>query len=261
MKTLLCLASLAFALAACSAESETPELGDEVGSSEGALSYVPGQYEVDALLKDLQAGKFNGKTFNQFVDPNVGVYSVNRPGGVFDQVTFSKAPSNDEFTWGMAKRQLETFAITKDYRRVIPGRYSCETDNGTFPVTVEDPKTGKPVKIATGLKMFIHRWQPGGVALLNPVSSTIEDHGKYGLENPNTASFKKKLADAKAFEKNISVKVVVPALILNKKDAAGKPIPSNPGGAKDLSLDLYFGRINGVWKLLVVDTAAYDCSA
>jgi len=213
-------------------------------------------YEVDALIKDLKAGKFNAGSLNNFIDANAGAYVIHRP-GAFDDIYYSKRADESPYTWGVVRSELFTFAMTDFNRRAIP-KFQCEN---IFKATVEDPATGKNVNITTGIKMFIHRWQPGGVQLMNPVSDVLNDRAKYGLVNPADAAHKKALADAKAFEKNISVKVVVPALIFNKKDAQGKAIPSNPGGANGAPISLYFGRVNGVWKLLVADVAEYSCEA
>jgi len=253
------LLGVSFAITGCAADSSEEDASVSDAASEEELKATPGQYEVDSLIKDLTAGNFTGTTINSFVDPTVGVHLVYRNAGIYDQLTHTTEVKLDN-EWGSALSNLTTVQMTKDYRRVIPS-FSCEDDNGNiFRATVTDPKTGKDVKITTGLKMFIHRWQPGGVAEMNPVSSTLEQQVEYDLI-PDDAASKKAIADAKALEKTISVKVVIPALIFNKKDANGNMVPSNPGGAKDSPLDLYFGRVNGVWKLLVVDSAAYDCSA
>lgn len=268
MKTSLLFAGMLIGLVAvtngCAAEATSEdELGGELLQSEDDLTATPGHYEVDSLIKDLSAGGFSGATVNKFVDAKVGVYSVFRPGGVFNQLARTEQIKSGlpSMAWDAAVGDLETVSFGKDYRRAIPEPYSCDDENfNEFHITVPDPKTGKNVKIVTGQKMIIHRWQPGGVQLMNPISKTLEEQVKYELI-PNDAEAKKRIADAKALEKSISVKVVVPALNMNKKDAAGKPIPSNPGGSAGAPLDLYFGRVNGAWKLIAVDTAAYDCSA
>ncbi len=253
MKKLLLLCALAISSAACAVDATNEESDLETTTEE--LTYVPGQYEVDALIKDLKAGKFNAGTLPNFVDKNAGAYVIHRP-GAFDDVTYYKAVTEDPYTWGVARSELFTFAMTDFNRRAIP-KFQCEN---VFKATVEDPATGKMVNITTGIKMFIHRWQPGGVQLMNPVSKVLTDRITYAGE-PNDDAHKKAIATAKAFEKNISVKLVVPALIFNKKDAAGKAIPSNPGGANGAPISLYFGRVNGVWKHLVADIAENSCEA
>ena len=246
--------SLLFSLSACGAEPFSEDEPDTLDTTASSLTYIPGQYEVDALTKTLQTGGFSASTLNNFVDPRVGVYIVHRP-GAFDDVRYTKAVDNDPYTWGNAKNALSTFALTGMTRRAIP-TFTCEN---IFRVTVEDPATGKWVKLTTGLKMFIHRWQPGGVQLMSPVSKVLRDRATYGLVDPTTPAYKTALAQALTFEKNISVKLVVPALIFNKQDPAGNWIPSNPGGADGAPLSLYFGRVNGTWKLLVANIAEYSC--
>lgn len=248
---------LSMALGGCAADSGGDEIdGSEPMQSEEELKATPGQYEVDALIKDLKAGGFGAKTLNKFVDSKTGAYIVHAP-GVFPTVDYGKTTDGGKYTWDNVRLLLSTFSLDAGInRRAIP-KFECEN---IFKVTVEDPASGKMVNIVTGSKLFIHRWQPGGVQLMNPVSKTYEDLVTYG-QIPNDAAVKKQIADAKAFEKNISVKLVVPALIFNKKDAKGNPVASNPGGTNGAPITLYFGRVNGAWKLLVADIAAYSCDA
>ncbi len=157
---------------------------------------------VELYAADVGAG------WDEFVDPNMGIWVIHRP-GVADVP--SKFNDLEEVSNALAYATTTAYGLTCEVKQEEAPTYDCDTEfdkEGCF---------------ATPTDSF------------DGVSKLMIQLNDYGFADYSADE----IGAAQIFEANVDTQVV----------------------STDNGMTLYFGVVDGEWRLLVIDVAQFDCSA